>query len=316
MTNFRDALRRPPVRRTHQRALCSTLPVIGLSFLAACDARQIAETVFVGDQFTLTANIAYDTGARHKLDVYRPRDVAKTPVPVIVFLYGGRWQSGAKGEYKLAGDAITRRGYVSVIPDYQLAPIVKFPAWIDDAARALRWVHDSIAKYGGDTSRVFVVGHSAGAHTATVLALDDHYLLRAGVQPEFVRGYVSMAGPVDTVWTDPDVQQLMGPREGWPATYPDQLVSSTRHRPLLLLHGGKDETVRPSNSTKLAARMQTFGNCAKAQIYPSLTHVSIVAAFMIPKLPIAPVMTDVETFMRDPAAVCPPPSSTVSPPTP
>jgi acetyl esterase/lipase len=274
--------------------------VCTLAGLAACDLRRVADAVFIGKQFTLSANIPYDSGARHSLDVYRPTGAAGTPAPVIVFLYGGRWETGAKNEYALAGDAITRRGYVAVIPDYRLAPAVKFPAWIDDAAHALRWVHDSVARYGGDTARIYVVGHSAGAHTATVLSLDDRYLLRAGVQPEMVKGYVSLAGPVDTVWTDADVQELMGPREGWPATYPMQLVSSTKHPPLLLLHGGKDETVLPANSIGLAARINKFGGSACAKIYPSLSHTSIVAAFMIPKLPIAPVMDDVISFVQHP----------------
>ncbi len=268
--------------------------------MVGCTARDAAETLFVGRQFSLTSDHRYADGVRHTLDVYRPTNLSGEHVPVIVFLYGGRWQTGAKSEYKLAGDAITRRGYVAVIPDYRLAPSVGFPAWIDDAAGALRWVHDSIASYGGDTTRVFVVGHSAGAHTATVLSLDDRYLVRAGVQPEFVRGYVSMAGPVDTVWTDPDVQALMGPREGWPGTYPAQLVSSTRHQPLLLLHGLKDDTVLPANSTGLAALIRKFGGTVCAKTYPSLTHISIVVAFMIPRLPLAAVMDDVQAFMRNP----------------
>ena len=294
-----------PRRRFAARArvISTTIAVtVALALLAACGQRRAAEALFLGQQFSLSSNIPYDTGARHVLDVYRPSDVGDKPVPVIVFLYGGRWQTGAKDEYKLAGDAITRRGYVAVIPDYRLAPQVKFPAWIDDAAHALRWVHDSIANYGGDRTQIFVVGHSAGAHTATVLSLDDRYLLRAGVQPEVVRGYVSMAGPVDTVWTDPDVQELMGPRDGWPGTYPAQLVSSTQHQPLLLLHGVKDKTVLPGNSTALAALIKKFGGHACATLYQNLTHSSIVVAFMIPRLPIAKVMDDVQAFVRSPSA--------------
>ncbi len=281
---------------------------------AACSVRESAEWVFVGKHFTLTAGVPYEIGPRHSLDVYRPVATDSEPRPVVVFLYGGRWQTGAKAEYRLAGDALTRRGYIAVIPDYRLAPAVKFPEWIDDAAKAIRWVRDSIASYGGDTARVFVVGHSAGAHTATILNLDDRYLARAGVHPEFVKGYVSLAGPVDTVWTDADVQALMGPPDGWPATYPSQLASSSRHAPLLLLHGAKDLTVLPGNSTGLAKRIATFGGCARAMVYPNLPHISIVAAFMIPRLPLAPVMNEVDTFIRqDTARRCAPASPAPAP---
>ena len=70
--------------------------------------------------------------------------------PVVVFIYGGRWQGGSKEQYRLLGDALTREGFVAVMPDYRLYPEVGFPRWVEDGARAVRWVRDSIARYGGD----------------------------------------------------------------------------------------------------------------------------------------------------------------------
>jgi acetyl esterase/lipase len=109
---------------------------------------------------------------------------------------------------------------------------------------------------------------------------------------------VSLAGPVDTVWTDPDVQALMGPHEGWPATYPVNHIQGTEP-PLLLLHGAGDETVSAENSVRLAAHIRAQGGQARSTIYPGVGHVGIVVALIAPWLRIAPVLRDVETFVRE-----------------
>jgi acetyl esterase/lipase len=201
-----------PARLTALAAL-TALTVTG------CSPRRAAETLLLGSHFVRTEGVAYGPEARQRLDVYRPKAV-RAPAPVVVFLYGGRWNTGTRGDYRLLGDALTRRGWVAVVPDYRLAPAARFPAWVEDGARAVRWARDNAARIGGDSARIFVVGHSAGGHSAALLALDEHFLRDAGVPAGAVRGFVSLAGPVDTTWTDPDVQALMGPREGWPATYP------------------------------------------------------------------------------------------------
>lgn len=278
-----------------------------LALAAGCSPVRVAEALLLGDHFALAAGLPYGEADRQRLDVYRPLRV-RAPAPVVIFLYGGRWQQGARDQYRLLGDALTRRGMVAVVPDYRLYPEVRFPAWVEDAARAVRWTRDHIRRFGGDPGRIFVVGHSAGAHSATLLALDPAYLREAGVPTAAVRGFVSIAGPVDTVWTDPDVQALMGPREAWPATYPVSHLGGGNSR-LLLLHGGGDEVVLPSNSVNLAARVRARGGCAEAVVYPGVGHVEIVVALSVPRLGIAPVLDDLTHFIRAPeSAACPPPA--------
>ena len=162
---------------------------------------------------------------------------------------------------------------MAVVPDHRKYPDVGFPVWVEEAARAIRWVRDSIGKFGGDPRRIFVMGHSSGAHTATLLALDSHYLRNAGVPAAAVRGFISLAGPVATTWTDPDVQALMGPRELWPRTYPMDLVDGSAP-PLLLLHGGRDRLVSPANSTRLAAHIRERGGCALRHSLPRASTTS------------------------------------------
>jgi acetyl esterase/lipase len=267
-----------------------------------CSPRRAAESLLLGSHFVRTEGVAYGPEARHRLDVYRPKAV-RASAPVVVFLHGGRWNSGSRGDYRLLGDALTRRGWVAVVPDYRLAPAVRFPAWVEDGARAVRWARDNAARFGGDSTRIFVVGHSAGGHSAALLALDEHFLRDAGVPAGAVRGFVSLAGPVDTTWTDPDVQALMGPREGWPATYPATHIDGTEP-PLLLLHGGGDRTVAVENSVRLAARIRNRGGCARSIVYPGVGHVKIVVALSAPRLRIAPVLDDVDAFVREPRRGC------------
>lgn len=276
---------------------CRWVLMFVLALTAACSPLRVAEAFIPDDHLVLTRDVAYGDEPRQRLDVYRPRHLRR-PAPTIVFLYGGRWQYGSRRAYRLLGSTLTRRGFVVVVADYRLYPEVRFPAWIEDGAAAVRWTHGNIHAYGGDDSRLFVVGHSAGAHTAALLAFDEQYLRDAGVPAGAVRGFVGMAGPVDTAWTDPDVQALMGPREGWPRTYPASHIDGTGPS-LLLLHGAGDETVHPRNSVRLAARIRERGGCARSVVYPGVGHVSIVVALVAPWLRIAPVLDDVESFVRE-----------------
>jgi acetyl esterase/lipase len=99
--------------------------------------------------YTCTRDIAYGDQPRQKLDVYRPKHAA-VPAAVVVFFYGGDWQTGGKGDYSFAAEALTSRGFVAVLPDYRLYPVVRFPAFVKDGASAVRWVRDNISGFGGD----------------------------------------------------------------------------------------------------------------------------------------------------------------------
>ena len=135
------------------------------------------------DPAILTAHDqTYGPGGRQNLDVYAPRrmDAAR---PVAVFLYGGGWERGRKWDYGWVAQALAARGYVVVLPDYRLYPQVRFPEFLNDSAQAVRWAVDHAAAYGGDPSRIVLLGHSAGAYNAVMLGLEPNYLRQAGVDP-------------------------------------------------------------------------------------------------------------------------------------
>ena len=280
--------------------------LVGLLLLAAaaCSPRAGVERLVLGDNIARAVDIQYGDSARQRLDVYR-RVVPGAPAPVIVFLYGGRWKYGTKDDYLLIGNNFARRGWVTVIANYRVYPKVLFPAWVEDGASAVAWTVRNIERFGGDTSRIIVVGHSSGAHTTALLALDDRYLRDAGVTSGTVRGFASIAGPVDTSWTARDVQRLMGPAEGWPATYPATHVDGS-DPPLLLMHGGADNVVSPGSSVRLANRIRKRGGCVALHVYRDVGHIDIAAALGLPGIGSAPVLEDLARFVRDPVGeTCP-----------
>ncbi len=271
-----------------------------LAGLTACAPLQVVNALVPSGEFTLREGVPYGPDPRQRLDVYRPLG-ADGDAPVVVFFYGGRWQRGSREAYRLLAYTLTRRGFVVVVPDYRLSPEVEFPVFVEDGARAVAWVREHVARFGGSPDRIALAGHSAGAHIAALLTLDEHYLRDAGIPRGTVRGTVGLAGPYDFLpFTDADVRALMGPPEQWPETQPIRFVDGTEP-PMLLLYGARDRTVRPGNSLRLAERIDKAGGCARTIAYPGLGHIGIVVAFAAPFLGLAPVTRDAVDFVY---AVC------------
>lgn len=139
---------------------------------------------------------AYGDAPRQTLDVYAPRRI-EAPRPIAVFFYGGSWETGRRQDYEWTARALAAKGFVVVLPDYRLYPAVRFPAFLEDGALAVRWAVDHGPAYGGDPSRIVLLGHSAGAYNAVMLALDERYLKAAGVDPRTIRAVAGLAGPYD-----------------------------------------------------------------------------------------------------------------------
>jgi predicted esterase len=226
------------------------------------------------DGLTVLRDVAYRPGARGMMDVYRPTN-ATGRLPVLVFFYGGSWQSGNRGDYRFVAATLARRGMVVVVPDYRLYPEVQFPAFIDDAAQAVRETGRLATEWGGDPSRIVLAGHSAGAYLAAMLALAPDYL---GEARAHIAGMIGLAGPYDFLpITGPDIKLVFGASVASPATQPISFADATAP-PMLLLHGGQDIVVRPGNSTRLAAAITRAGGDARVEQFDSLGHIGIASA--------------------------------------
>jgi acetyl esterase/lipase len=241
--------------------------------------------------------VAYGEGPRRQLDVYRARGAQDAPV--IVFFYGGGWDSGRRQDYAWAARALAAQGFTVVAPDYRLVPEVRFPTFLEDAAAAVRWTHDNIDAYGGDGDRIVLAGHSAGAYIAMMLALDARYLDAAGAPANAIRGAVGLAGPYDFYPWDADAARNAFAAHPTPAdTQPVTFVRADAP-PLLLLHGDADDTVRLRNSTRLAARVRGAGGTATVKVYDDIDHREIVLALSRPFRDRAATLADTAAFVRE-----------------
>ena len=148
-------------------------------------------------QVTVLRNIAYrdDKDAdpiRHRLDLYLPK--GQTDFPVLFFVHGGGWHGGNKELYGPFSELLARIGIGAVIINYRLSPQARFPAHIEDVARAFAWAHANIARYGGRTDQIIVGGHSAGGHLISLLVTDERYLKAEKLSVKDVHGVVSVSG--------------------------------------------------------------------------------------------------------------------------
>jgi acetyl esterase/lipase len=241
---------------------------------------------------------AYGQEPWQHLDVYWPPARAQRKRPVIVFFYGGRWTVGAKESFRFAGDAFARRGYIAVIPDYNKYPRVRFPAFVEDGAKALAWVYGHIEDYGGDRDRIFVAGHSAGAHIGALLAADPHYLGREVLnRSAVIQGFAGLAGPYAFTPSDPDLVDMFGPPENYPAMQVTTFIDGTQP-PMLLLHGGSDTTVKRYNLDRLEARIREKGGIVKTAVYPGVGHIWIAGALSRINFFGPPVLDDMQAFFN------------------
>ncbi len=249
-------------------------------------------------------NISFGADPQHRLDVYVPHLEAVAPRPVVVFWHGGRWSFGDKADYRFVGAALAELGYVAVLANYRHYPRVKMPGFMEDAVRASRWASENAAKFGADASRLYLMGHSAGAHMAALVTLDPRYFAAAGPAPP-IAGVIGLSGPYDFLpLLEADVQDMFGPALKYPDSQPINFVRAGAP-PMLLVHGLKDETVWPKNSRNLATALRSRGVPVTLKLYSNVLHADTVAALSLPARGRAPTLADIAAFVerRDQAAL-------------
>ena len=273
----------------------TALVLAALPGCSSLDTLNGLNSVTPGDRNVTKAaqDIAYGADPRQRLDIYAPRDT--TNAPVVVFFYGGSWNSGKRQDYAFAARALAARGFVTVVPDYRLVPQVRYPAFVEDGAQAVAWTAANIAGYGGNPARIGVSGHSAGAYIALMLTLDRRWLAAAGA-PDAVKAAVGLAGPYDFAPFEPGgaAQAAFGHvkdvRQTQPITW-----ARPGAPPVLLLQGAGDTIVLPHNATALAA---AIGTSAQARIYPGVGHIGIILAISKPFRSKAPALADTAAFFH------------------
>lgn len=285
----------------------SVILLVLIGTLAACAPVVFINALTPSFSYKKTADIAYVSGGnpRHQLDVYQPTDpaLAVRARPVVVFFYGGAWQAGARSDYVFVAEALTQRGYVVVVPDYRVYPEVNYPKFLDDGAAAVAWASNNADRFGGDRSRIFLMGHSAGAHIAAMLALNRTFLEAQKVPGTSLKGLIGLAGPYDFLpLTEPNVIALFATEPKLALTQPIYYVSAATAKstpPVLLLHGDNDKRVYPKNSINLARELRTVGVNVELDVLRGVSHTAIIARFTRLMRGDGKVVDRVDQFIRD-----------------
>ncbi len=275
------------------------LAVVGLAVAAAFSPLQTLSLLQPGGRERI-ADIAYGAHVRHKLDLFVPASARPASGhPVVVFFYGGSWNRGSRAEYRFVGDALAARGILAVLVDYRLYPEVRFPDFLDDSARAVAWVLREAGRYGGDATRVFVAGHSAGAYNAAMLALDARWLNGRGAAPSALAGWVGLAGPYDFFpMSNPDAQPVFFhpnyPKDSQPIDF-----ASASAPPTMLAAAREDVLVNPQRNTRqLAQKLSAAGVPVRLELYDNVSHTTLIGAVAWPLRWMAPVLDDMVVFVN------------------
>jgi acetyl esterase/lipase len=287
----------PDTLRRHWLASLGLLPL-----LQACSPLGLINALVPSGTHRFTADQAYGPEARQQLDVYQP-DPPVADAPIVVFFYGGSWSSGRRQDYRFVGEALASRGIVTLVADYRLSPQVRYPVFVQDCALALRWASDQAARLGASPQRLFVVGHSAGAYNAAMLALDPRWLEAVSMAPERLAGWVGLAGPYDFLPIGvPEAQVAFE----WPQTPADSqpLFHARRTGPgrsprALLLAAREDTLVDPGRNTRtLAKTLGQQGVAVELELLDRVSHTTLIGAMAAPLRGLAPVLDRVSAFIN------------------
>jgi len=229
------------------------------------------------------SDLVYRQDPEQKLDIYIPQQAQNQALPVVVFFYGGRWESGSKEMYAFLGDKLADRQFVTVMVDYQKYPEVRFPVFVQDAAKAIAWVSNNIAAYGGNPDKIFVAGHSAGAHIGALVTADERYLAAEGKSNQTIKGFAGLAGPYDFVPQAEDLKAIFAPPENYPKMQVTTFIDGNEP-PMLLLWGDADTEVWRRNLDLLTQKIQQQGGIVETKVYAGVGHVGILAnqAWFVP----------------------------------
>jgi len=231
------------------------------------------------------------------LDVWRPAGKAIAKRPVLIFWYGGGWAKGDRRAYAFAARAYARSGFVVVMPDYRKVPGIRFPAFLQDGAEAMKWTRDHIADYGGDPDRIAVAGHSAGAHIVAMLTLDTQWLKAEGVDPKIIKAAVGLSGPYDfyPFTSNRAIEAMKGAD---PAVTQPINFARADAPPMLLITSTGDTEVRPKNAINLSAKLKALGAPVTLIQYPALTHEDVAKALSKPFRGKGPILADSVAFLN------------------
>jgi acetyl esterase/lipase len=251
--------------------------------------------------------IRFKPGSRLGLDVFAPEGAAQCPV--VISIHGGGWSLWPRWVFSFSAPPLLARGLVVVLPDYTLYPRARYPQMADECAAAVAWTLEHIADYGGDPRRVYLQGHSSGAHLSALVALDPRWLAAYGHAPDDLAGLMVSAGVLD-IEAEHDHWQsktpisaehgplwgvMGGSREGLRAGSPVTYVRADAP-PTLVVHGEGDRWAPPHVGRSFYEALAATGADVEWRLYAGKGHVD--ALFEAALDPHAPMNEDLVAFIE------------------
>jgi acetyl esterase/lipase len=280
------------VRKVH----LAVLVLAATAAVSGCSPVTAVNVLSPSTHFERQADVAYGPAQRQSMDVYRPREEAPG-APVVVFFYGNGWREAAKADFEFVASALTQAGMAVLIPDYRAYPEVAFPAFVKDGALAVAWAAEHIDGVADGARPLFLMGHSAGAQIAALLALDERYLEALDRPAPPVAGFIGLSGPYDFLPLEPGYLERVFPEDTRPLSQPIKFVTARAPR-TLLIHGTGDRRVLPEHSERLARSLADAGVPVTLKFYDGTGHIRVVAAMAPPLQYIADTLADTIEFIE------------------
>lgn len=229
-------------------------------------------------------DVAYGPEPQQKLDIYRPKDTRAGGYPIVIDIHGGGWRGGSKNGRGFPAESLVPKGIVWITIDYGLAPSYRIDQIVDHVRSAVAWVHKHAAKYGGDPTRIYACGHSAGGHLAGTLLMDGWHA-KYGVPSDIFKGICLSSGVYD-------LEALVGATSG----YNDDLKMSKddarahspyyhlpkRACPVIVTYGGKETDEFKRQSRDFAKALSGAGLAAEMIECSSDNHFTIARTHVDP----------------------------------
>lgn len=242
----------------------------------------------------IVRDLHYGRDPGQSLDIYLPQEGYRRNQ--LVFLHGGSWRSGHKDEYAYLGAALSAYGIACAVVGYRLFPQVRYPVFVEDVAHAINWLRRDGGRYGFSDEPMYVMGHSAGAHIACLVAMDDRF--HSLIDAVSIAGVIGLSG---VYRFRPETSPLY--RDIFMAAEPDfEVVKPISYVgkdkvPLMMLHGEMDEVIGVRNAQHMLSAATKAGQQAILHVQPGYGHVRPIFDF----LPFMPnhqrMMSQLLTFM-------------------
>lgn len=257
-----------------------TIPLASL--VSACSPLGLANTAAKIYPLHVQRDLAYGDKARQNYDLYLPKTAKASKTPVIVFFYGGSWNSGEKSDYEFVGRRLSNAGYIVAVANYRLYPEVTYPDFVQDSAKAVSAVQKELRQVQYQSwhpdKQAILMGHSAGAYNAAMLALDDRWLAAEGADRRVsIKGWIGMAGPYDLYpIVLKDVQPVFHhpnyPKHSNPVDF-----ATGSDIPALLIAPEDDDVVNTARNTyALGKVLKDTGSKTKVVTVAGTTHAMLV----------------------------------------